>query len=213
MKHGSETLVEILSQFQGANGNEDFLETQFYKLAKYFLYSGYLLVNGKKKVYLRDVEFYYHEEEGEIKDPIVYHRNTKTNKNVPYFPLGTLNAHNSGIDISFENEEKKCRASMLIRGFNILEGDSQLPIEYDRHSTHIYQALFMSFSLFENIHIEWIHEPTLVKEHEINKDFRVNVCKFDEKGNKIACKEGTDQTENKKYVQDKRLWRFIRKIE
>ena len=32
----NKTLQEILSQFQGANGNEDSLQAQFYEFAKYF---------------------------------------------------------------------------------------------------------------------------------------------------------------------------------
>lgn len=208
-------LKEALSLFQGANGNESNLAEQFSRLANYFLYGGYLLVNSKAKVYLRDIEFYYHEETGSVKDPIMYHRNTKSNKNVKYFPLGLLNAHESGIDITFENEQKQYRASALIRGFNIIEGETTLPTEYNRHSTHIYETLFMQASLFEGLHIEWIHEPVIPCQNDrIETAVRVNVCKFDENGYKKAYKEGSGScTENKKYIQDERQWRFIRRIQ
>ncbi len=207
-------LKEALSLFQGANGNETNLTEQFSHLVKYFLYSGYLLINSKTKVYLRDIEFYYHEEIGSVKDPIMYHRNTKRNKDVKYFPLGLLNAHESGIDITFENEKKQYRASILIRGFNIIEEEATLPVEYNRHSTHIYEALFMQASLLEGIHIEWIHEPvTPYQNDRIETAVRVNVCKFDENGYKKAYKEGSGSpTENNKYTQDERQWRFIRRI-
>lgn len=207
-------LEEVLSQFHGANGDENHLMAQFRSLADYFLYNGYLLVNKTTKVYLRDIEFYYHEEIGNIKDPIVYHKNTKTN-NVKYFPLGLLNAHESGIDITFENEQKQYRASMLIRGFNIVqEEEAALPIKYNRYPTHIYEALFMQSSLLEGIHIEWVYEPTVPCDNDnIETTVRVNVCKYDENGNKKAYDGSGLRTENKKYIQDERQWRFIRKIQ
>ncbi len=207
-------LKEALSLFQGANGNESYLAEQFDRLANYFLYNGYLLINSKTKVYLRDIEFYYHEETDSVKDPIMYHRNTKRNKDVKYFPLGLLNAHESGIDITFENEQKQYRASILIRGFNIIEGEATLPVEYNRHSTHIYEALFMQSSILEGLHIEWIHKPvTPYQNDRIETAVRVNVCKFDENGNKKAYEGSGSCTENKKYIQDERQWRFIRKIQ
>lgn len=206
-------LKEALSHFQGANGNETNLTEQFSHLAKYFLYSGYLLINNKTKIYLRDIEFYYHEEIGSIKDPIMYHRNTKRNKDVKYFPLGLLNAHESGIDITFENEQKRYRASMLIRGFNIIKEEAILPIEYNRRSTHIYEALFMQSSLLEEIHIKWIHEPATPYQNDtIEQAVRVNVCTFDENNKKKEHNGSGLCTENKKYIQDERQWRFIRKI-
>lgn len=205
-------LKKVLDSFQGANGDESSLAEQFSRLADYFLYSGYLLINSKTKVYLRDIEFYYHEEVGAIKDPIMYHRNTK-NKSICYFPLGLLNAHMSGIDITFENEQKQFRASILIRGFNIIEGNTALPVEYDRRSTHIYEALFMQNSLLEGIHIEWIHEPTTPCQNEcIESAVRVNVCEFDENERKRIYEGSGLRTKNKKYVQDERQWRFIRRI-
>lgn len=213
MKENSK-LKEALSLFQGANGHETNLTEQFSHLAKYFLYGGYLLINSKTKVYLRDIEFYYHEETGSVKDPIMYHRNTKRNKDVKYFPLGLLNAHESGIDITFENEQKQYRASVLIRGFNIIEGEATLPIEYNRRSTHIYEALFMQSSLLDGLHIEWIHEPVAPYQNDrIETAVRVNVCKFDENGNKKAYNGNGAYTENKKYIQDERQWRFIREIQ
>lgn len=207
-------LKEVLSQFQGADGNVNNLAKQFSDLAKYFLYDGYLLINDRTKVYLRDIEFYYHEETGSIKDPIMYHRNTKKDKDVKYFPLGLLNAHISGVDITFENEQKQYRASMLIRGFNIIEREATLPTKYNRHSTHIYEALFMQSSLLEGIRIEWVHQPTTPYQHDnMETAVRVNVCEYDKNGNKKAYEESGLCTENKKYIQDQRQWRFIRKVQ
>ena len=63
----------ILSSFVGANGDESNLAPQFMKIAEYFLYHGYLLVNEKTRIYLRDIEFYYHEEgDGKIVDRVYF---------------------------------------------------------------------------------------------------------------------------------------------
>ena len=84
----------VLSSFDGANGDESNLAPQFMKIAEYFLYHGYLLINEKTRIYLRDIEFYYHEEgDGKIKDPIVYHRNRIEGDDLDYYPCGTLNVH------------------------------------------------------------------------------------------------------------------------
>ena len=52
------------------------------------------------EIYIRTVEFYYHEEdaaENRIEDPIVYHRNGRfPGCNLPPFPMMALHAHWSG---------------------------------------------------------------------------------------------------------------------
>ena len=77
------------------------------------------------------VEIYYHEEQnGGIKDPIVYHRNRKKKRREDYplvFPKGVLHNHVSGVDITFESEPNSrnkyvtgvVRASALIRAFDV----------------------------------------------------------------------------------------------
>ena len=55
------TLKGILEVFQGANGNEELLLKEMNKLARHFFCGGYFQVNNRK-IYLRDIEFYYHEE-------------------------------------------------------------------------------------------------------------------------------------------------------
>ncbi|MGM9804700.1 MAG: hypothetical protein ACI308_11060 [Muribaculaceae bacterium] len=52
-----------------------------------------------------------------MKDPIVYHRNG--NNELPYLELGSLNCHESGIDVTFENEKKAFWASFLIRAYRL----------------------------------------------------------------------------------------------
>ena len=53
------------------------LDKLFMDLAKYLMYGGYFHCSERYDLYITSVEFYYHEENGEIKDPIMYHRNKK----------------------------------------------------------------------------------------------------------------------------------------
>jgi hypothetical protein len=53
---------------------------------------------------------------------MVYHRNNHyVDGDVPYFPFLSLHAHSSGIDVTFENEAKKYRASALIRAYEVYD--------------------------------------------------------------------------------------------
>lgn len=115
------SLLDTLTQFSGGNTVGE-LEEKFSKMASAFLYGGYINVNmGKNdvyKVYIRTVEFYFHSERTDgVHDPIVYHRNGRGMEKIPYFPLMTLHAHNSGFDITFESEKGEYRASALIRAY------------------------------------------------------------------------------------------------
>ena len=155
------TLKGILEAFQGANGDEKLLLKEMNKLAHHFFFGGYFQVNNRK-IYLRDIEFYYHEEGdgAKIKDYIMYHTSDKikdpTMKN-EYYSFGSFNAHVSGIDFTFENEDKKYRASILIRGIKVINKDSKPIIE--SRPTYVYEYLLMGNSLFDDgIHIKWIDE-------------------------------------------------------
>ena len=163
-------LKNILKSFNGVReeSNEhckmEKLQEQFCSLAKELLYGGYFLIDGKTRICLDDIEFYYHEEgEGGFKDPIMYHTNDHEGKEIPYFEIGRLNLHISGVDVTFENEEKKYRASFLIRGFHVENDDKpynpySTQIEnYDPCSTHIYdKMLYMGVPLDRAIEIEWV---------------------------------------------------------
>lgn len=150
------------------------------KLARHFFFGGYFQVNNRK-IYLRDIEFYYHEEGdgAKIKDYIMYHISDKikdpTMKN-EYYPLGSFNAHVSGIDFTFENKKKEYRASILIRGIKVIDKDSEPIIE--TRPTYVYEYLLMGNSLFDDgIHIKWIDEelPT----EPMQQGYRKNVCQYD----------------------------------
>lgn len=122
------TLYEHLSNFKRHSSVEELTAT-FEKLASHFIYGGYIKVNDAYRVYIRTVEFYYHDESDKpdaIKDPIMYHRN-HTKEDIegpyeePYLPLMSIYMHSSGYDITFENEEQEYRASVLIREYSIYD--------------------------------------------------------------------------------------------
>ena len=182
------SLLECLKAFQGAetgasaSEREKSLEPVFKMLARKFIYGGYLKVGNDYKVFLKTVEFYYHEEEGPVKDNYVYHRNGKFKSSfkdghdriVPYFPIMTLHSHWSGFDITFENPEKKYRASVLIREYAIFdekEGKyvywdtkkkeynyilSDKPIKDNRSSYLIYYINGFTIQEGQMTRIEWV---------------------------------------------------------
>ena len=127
-----EPLSNCLRNFNGAEvsnekSRKDSLLTQFKILAQKMIYGGYIRVRNDYAIFINTVEFYYHEEEGSIKDDIVYHRNgrwewdSQDGNSLPYFPAMTLHAHSSGIDITFEDSEKHYRASALIRKYVVYD--------------------------------------------------------------------------------------------
>ena len=95
----------------------------FVPIAKYVLLNGYFLVNDKYIIDLGAIELYYHEEDGNIKDHIMYHTNEhpskskvyKLNNGFPYFKIGSFNLHQSGIDVTFENDANKAKSPIPIK--------------------------------------------------------------------------------------------------
>ena len=124
---------------------------------------GYFLIssnNSSVRVIPTMVELYYHEEEGSIKDNIVYHRNNEKQPSLPIFNFGLLHNHNSGIDITFEfvGPNGICRASALIRAFRVINGitNKTFNIETpDGRSTYFQKALLGQFSIFDGYQIQW----------------------------------------------------------
>ncbi len=202
--------IKKLKEFKGAGGKEKKLAPEFEKLARYFLTQGYFLVNGIRKVYICDVEFYYHEEnEGGIKDYAMYHRNDRNTKDTTpkYFEFGQFNAHTSGIDITFENEEHEYRAGMLIRGFKIEGVDAPNNQRYDKRSTYFYEALLNHGTLGSTFTIDWKEGDHLYKNDDITIESRINIVKYHQDGQMKGTK--VEITPNaKKYVPCERQWRY-----
>lgn len=152
-------------------------------LAGHFIVTS--IIKGTKVnriIYPSVIELYYHEEgDGRFKDPIMYHTNDRKLydfykdkyeeykdrkgrlsyfdkrgiKELPYFPLGSLNPHSSGIDITFENPEMCYRASFLIREYYI-SFDGKEPIRIE-NSTDLYDDMLLNGITLDNADwIEWV---------------------------------------------------------
>ena len=133
------------------------------------------------------IELYYHEEgEGRFKDPIMYHTNdrkvwSKENyfkdrgiDGLPYYPIGSLNPHTSGIDITFENAKERYRASFLIREYVITyEGGKQVKVV---NSTEIYDDMLLNGITLDNA--DWVEWCDGAEEVEVERKWRRNVPKY-----------------------------------
>lgn len=196
------------------NWDEKAVADCFYNCAKQILCKGYFLINNKYVVDLGAIELYYHEEKVDgIKDYKMYHineqlpevynirlgkysaeqlpifyRRIKECGGYPYFEIGSFNLHQSGIDVTFENDKlanDKYRASFLIRSYRMMEvKDINKDILYDPCSSHLYDDLYYSglLSFSSSPTIEW-------------KEF--------DKGGDIEPKTRVN-------INDGRLWRFSR---
>jgi len=171
---------------------------------------------------------YFHEEVGSNKDYIVYHQNCKIkdvnklrrvedSEDIQYYPLGVLNTHPSGIDITFESEKHRFRASALIRAFKV-ENDqtskvtgvqyiNQKKVDIDGRSTYIYDALFSQFDIFgEGFSVKWVDwkdKKELIDLDSINTDKRQNVYEY-----KIINKDSNHLILEKQSTLDTRQWSF-----
>lgn len=153
-------------------------------------------VGGKvlvRKIQPTVLELYYHEEkDGGFRDPIMYHtdyrkRTEKKAKGetyfslsglteLPYYPIGSLNPHTSGIDVTFENAQEKYRASFLIRAYSVTyENGKTRTVD---NSTEIYDDLLLNGISLENADwIEWVDDAVEVK--AIKQDRRRNVPDYE----------------------------------
>lgn len=181
----NESLRTTLSAFKGtsATADEKLLDNQFRLIAKHLICCGYLeITSGQKtkKIFIDDVEFYYHEEtENGVKDPIVYHRSHPEYKKQKvekyYFEIGELNLHQSGIDMAFECKALQYRASALIRGYRVEEDGPTIP-----YSTHIYDDLFKGMSVLDGINLRWVDcEEKESRQLDEQTYIRQNVMKYD----------------------------------
>ena len=216
-------LIIKLREFQQERESQIKLEESFEKLARYLLYGGYFYCSKQYNLYITSVEFYYHEEDGEIKDPIVYHRNKKKwNKKTqevvretkPYFEIGTLNLHMSGIDITFEKKDKY-RASALIRAFKIYNKIEKVWLDEDDRSTYVYEYLFDGLNVDKSLtQLNWIEDKQPMPE-SLLFDARKNVLQFLD-SEAEAQKEGLDVEKLKVYDYEyyrtakpcERKWRY-----
>ena len=209
-------LMAVLTAFQDGqkklsspeeNARAFELSKLFKPIAQLLLYGGcFEVYSGEKlvrKVYPHTIEFYYHEEaDGGFKDYIVYHRNRVSIKNGKktlvtrsFFKVGAINAHQSGIDITFESEAGQYRASALIRAFRYEKDGKEI---VDERSTYLYDQLFTGLEM--PITVQWKSKDSY-PDTEPKQGYRMNVFKYkpelDEEGKPVKTEE-----------QDKRPWAF-----
>lgn len=215
-------MKNLQKQIDAFYASNDGIEQRMRKLAETFLFGGYINVRDQYHIYLRTVEFYYHEEDGEKKDPIMYHRNNyHVDGEIPYFKPMSFNSHDTGVDITFENEDKHIRASVLIRAYEVLNMKTGLRMvwnpagqqfqpykeglpKYNTQSMYVKKFL-NGFASSGEADISWVSKEykDVIGEKEITPKVRQGVF---------------NSTSNDRYIpergtSDGKLWAFRREID
>lgn len=172
-------LKNALNEFTPGNSISD-LTKQFESIAE-VVFNGRLVVNESYEIYPVEIEFYFHDEEnGIIIEPQMYHVGA-----LPYFPIGSICPNRSGVDITFEKEEKY-RASFLIRGYiykSLVENEDPY-INRDKKSTafkpqYLWEDLFGNASILDKgLSITWV-DNTDYKKIKMKSSPRVNIHKIE----------------------------------
>ena len=207
------------------------LSSQFEAIAKDGLLGGCFEINGVRRIFPLEIEFYYHEEgEDGLKDPVMYHTADHEKVAPKYFPLGALNCHLSGIDVTFENKEKQYRASFLIRKYRVCEYESGEWVEKkecEKRSTYIYEDMFMNIPLSDGINVKWVNVEPINPAEEILSKPRINVAEYERDNNgkfrkveisgddynKLSKDEKDDyfSYSGKRLKMCKRMWNYYKK--
>ena len=208
------------------------LSLQFEAIAKDVILGGCFEINGMRRIYYPlEIEFYYHEEgENGLKDPVMYHTDDHEKVAPKYFPLGALNCHLSGIDVTFENKEKQYRASFLIRKYRVCEYESGEWVEKkecEKRSTYIYEDMFMNIPLSDGINVKWVNVEPINPAEEILSKPRINVAEYERENNgkfrkveisgddynKLSKDEKDDyfSYSGKRLKMCKRMWNYYKK--
>ncbi len=190
------TLSTLLNEFDGRHKSEDQLTECFKEIAETAINGGHFLINGKIKIRIAEVEFYFHSEndnESNIHDWGMYHRG----KDLDYFTVGSLHPHRSGIDVTFERE-KSYRASFLIRKYRI-DDDKEIITT----PSYLGEDMFGYTGCIcgDGPKIQWVNDLEQTTDNlELIEKPRINLSAYDEKG-KILKPNGIREL-------DKRPWRF-----
>lgn len=207
------------------------LSSQFEAIAKDGLLGGCFEINGVRRIFPLEIEFYYHEEgEDGLKDPVMYYTADHEKVAPKYFPLGALNCHLSGIDVTFENKEKQYRASFLIRKYRVCEYESGEWVEKkecEKRSTYIYEDMFMNIPLSDGINVKWVNVEPINPAEEILSKPRINVAEYERDNNgkfrkveisgddynKLSKDEKDDyfSYSGKRLKMCKRMWNYYKK--
>jgi hypothetical protein len=209
MANCCDSLHNVLCAFSGVTSTHDEgrkydeLARQFREVANGIFFGGCFQISGIRRLYPIEIEFYYHEENPDgLKDPVMYHTSDRTkNENLSYYPLGSLHFHVSGMDVTFENEEKKYRASFLIREYQVADLVDGIWIprkETNKNRpTYIYEDMLMGIPVFDGITIQWVTEPKAMEECNLTIKSRVNVSDYQKDENGKYRKDS-----NMNYVKD-----------
>lgn len=190
-------LSELLKEFDGRNKTQEQLEKYFSEIAKSAIYGGHFKINDDYIIRIVEVEFYFHSEDpnsSKIYDWGMYHRG----KEVEYFTIGSLNPHNSGVDVTFERKGSY-RASFLIRKYEV-DGVVVNSPTYLREDLFGYTGVILG----DGPKISWVNN--LVEDTDaliLHQLPRINVTAYDENGKPLKDANG-----NKLF--DKRNLRFTR---
>ena len=203
------------------------LSSQFEAIAKDVIPGGCF----ERRIYPLEIEFYDHEEgENGLKDPVMYHTDDHEKVAPKYFPLGALNCHLSGIDVTFENKEKQYRASFLIRKYRVCEYESGEWVEKkecEERPTYIYEDMFMNIPLSDGINVKWVNVEPINPAEEILSKPRINVAEYERDNNgkfrkveisgddynKLSKDEKDDyfSYSGKRLKMCKRMWNYYKK--
>lgn len=178
-----------LSRCGNNNARIAVLDKRFMELAKH-VFNGHFDVNGAYEIRPLDIEFYFHQEDGFVKEPQMYHKGA-----LPYFPMFTLCPNRSGVDVTFENKKQKTRASFLIRGYEYkdvggkpeeieeyvntesssLKVDTEGNIIEHFRPQYLWEDLFGNASIDKSLTIKWVDGPHNYDESDIIPSERLNV--------------------------------------
>ncbi len=157
-------LFKALKAFKGAEGCEATLFKEFKKIAEEAFFSGHFLINGgckdAYKLKLTCIEFYYHEDDGNIKDEKKYLKG----KEEFGYALGAVCPNRSGVDVLFDYQQKKYHASFLIRGYKAIEPGKKQSQKNEKSKVwaplDFWYDLFGGANMLSNgkFSIEWIDE-------------------------------------------------------
>ena len=231
--------IKDLDQASGRKEYAEIIADCFIPCAQAILSGHFRVVNNidgnelARLIYPTAIELYYHEEgDGRFKDPIMYHtddrKNAEHRKNIkqpeyfkerriqglPYFPIGNMNPHTSGIDITFENPVERYRASFLIRKYMIqYESGTRRTVV---NSTDLYDDLLINgISINGTDCLEWIDVNNAC---EVSRGWRQNVPSYNvtdplpENWFKIEAEGvGTFQSGKARFAKCPFDWQFYRK--
>lgn len=165
-------LFDTLKSFNARNASEEAINKMLEEIAKDVLSSGYFEVNGATTIYPMDIEFYLYDEMDSsrewMRDAKMYHKGPK----VPFFPvIGCFYPHESGVDVTFENQNEGYRASFLIRAYKYEQNG-----EIIRNPRYLWEDLFGYGSFFDDngLQIKWIDGPDNI-DVQINNSSRLNL--------------------------------------